>query len=104
MGKWKDQKNISVCPGILLWGNWDEYEKECGDNYLKKNSGRDTLGYSEEEDLYTVLEEDGTEVDEEEYFQVALAIFIIFIIFNIFIIFAIFIIFIIWCFWCFQGT
>lgn len=33
------------------------------------NQGRDTLGYSEEEDLYTVLEEDGTEVDEEEYFQ-----------------------------------
>lgn len=31
--------------------------------------GRESLGYSEEEEVYTVLEEDGTEVDEEEYFQ-----------------------------------
>jgi len=31
--------------------------------------GRETLGYADEEDVYAVLEEDGTEVDEEEYFQ-----------------------------------
>lgn len=31
--------------------------------------GRESLGYGEEEELYAVLEEDGTEVDEEEYFQ-----------------------------------
>jgi hypothetical protein len=31
--------------------------------------GKDSVGYSEEEDVYAVLEEDGTEVDEEEYFQ-----------------------------------
>ena len=27
------------------------------------------MGYCEDEDVYAVLEEDGTEVDEEEYFQ-----------------------------------
>ena len=32
-------------------------------------SGRESLGYSDEEDVYAVLEEDGTEVDEEEYFM-----------------------------------
>jgi len=31
--------------------------------------GRESLGYGEEEEVYLVLEEDGTEVDEEEYFQ-----------------------------------
>ena len=30
-------------------------------------------------EVYLVLEEDGTEVDEDEYFQVALIIFIIFV-------------------------
>ena len=33
------------------------------------SSGRESLGYSEDEDVYAVLEEDGTEVDEEEYFM-----------------------------------
>ena len=32
-------------------------------------SGRESLGYSDDEDVYAVLEEDGTEVDEEEYFM-----------------------------------
>ena len=32
-------------------------------------AGRESLGYCEDEDVYAVLEEDGTEVDEEEYFQ-----------------------------------
>lgn len=31
--------------------------------------GRDTLGYMEDEEVYAVLEEDGTEVDEDEYFH-----------------------------------
>ena len=31
--------------------------------------GRETIGYSEDEEVYAVLEEDGTEVDEAEYFQ-----------------------------------
>ena len=31
--------------------------------------GKESLGYSEDEEVYAVLEEDGTEVDEEEYFQ-----------------------------------
>ena len=31
--------------------------------------GKDSVGYSEEEEVYAVLEDDGTEVDEEEYFQ-----------------------------------
>ena len=31
--------------------------------------GRDTLGYGEDEEVYAVLEDDGTEVDEDEYFQ-----------------------------------
>lgn len=31
--------------------------------------GRESLGYSEDEEVYAVLEEDGTEVDEEEYWQ-----------------------------------
>lgn len=31
--------------------------------------GRESLGYSDDEDVYAVLEEDGTEVDEEEYFM-----------------------------------
>ena len=31
--------------------------------------GRETVGYSEDEEVYAVLEEDGTEVDEAEYFQ-----------------------------------
>jgi len=31
--------------------------------------GRESLGYSDDEEVYAVLEEDGTEVDEEEYFQ-----------------------------------
>ena len=32
-------------------------------------AGKESLGYSEDEEVYAVLEEDGTEVDEEEYFQ-----------------------------------
>ena len=32
-------------------------------------SGRESLGYSDDEEVYAVLEEDGTEVDEEEYFM-----------------------------------
>ena len=32
-------------------------------------AGKESVGYSEDEDVYAVLEEDGTEVDEEEYFQ-----------------------------------
>ena len=31
--------------------------------------GKETVGYSEDEEVYAVLEEDGTEVDEEEYFH-----------------------------------
>merc|ERR1739842_135032 len=38
-------------------------------NFLPKAQGRESLGYSEDEDVYAVLEEDGTEVDEEEYFM-----------------------------------
>ena len=33
------------------------------------SAGKESLGYSEDEEVYAVLEEDGTEVDEEEYFQ-----------------------------------
>jgi hypothetical protein len=32
-------------------------------------AGRETIGYSEDEEVYAVLEEDGTEVDEAEYFH-----------------------------------
>jgi len=31
--------------------------------------GKESLGYGDDEEVYAVLEEDGTEVDEEEYFQ-----------------------------------
>ena len=33
-------------------------------------AGKESLGYCEDEEVYAVLEEDGTEVDEEEYFSV----------------------------------
>ena len=33
------------------------------------SKGRLLFGLSEHEEVYAVLEEDGTEVDEEEYFQ-----------------------------------
>ena len=32
-------------------------------------AGKESVGYSDDEEVYAVLEEDGTEVDEEEYFQ-----------------------------------
>ena len=32
-------------------------------------SGKEKLGYPMDKAVYVVLEEDGTEVDEEEYFQ-----------------------------------
>ena len=31
--------------------------------------GKEKLGYPMDKEVYVVLEEDGTEVDEEEYFQ-----------------------------------
>ena len=31
--------------------------------------GKHVLGYDEDEEVYAVLEEDGTEVDEDEYFE-----------------------------------
>ena len=33
------------------------------------SAGKESLGYSDDEEVYAVLEDDGTEVDEEEYFQ-----------------------------------
>ena len=44
------------------------------------SAGKESLGYSEDEEVYAVLEEDGTEVDEEEYFQVVLNLHIILVI------------------------
>ena len=31
--------------------------------------GKHALGYGDDEEVYAVLEEDGTEIDDEEYFQ-----------------------------------
>merc|ERR1711902_375767 len=31
--------------------------------------GKNALGYSDDEEVYAVLEEDGTEIDDDEYFQ-----------------------------------
>jgi len=38
-------------------------------SFLFLNKGKDKLNYPMDKPVYVVLEEDGTEVDEEEYFQ-----------------------------------
>ena len=94
--KWKiklslllNQWNAKLCPMIkfstflflyisvfFLWMGFscERCERQLPDflrppDWYTMSAGKESLGYSEDEEVYAVLEEDGTEVDEEEYFQ-----------------------------------
>ena len=42
---------------------------DTGVSLLNNILGKHALGYGDDEEVYAVLEEDGTEIDDEEYFQ-----------------------------------
>ena len=42
---------------------------DTGVRLLNNILGKHALGYGDDEEVYAVLEEDGTEIDDEEYFQ-----------------------------------
>merc|ERR1711963_654087 len=62
-------RDCSKC--VTITDKYRSNEKLVSANSLDQfmDLGREFLGLSEKEPVYAVLEDDGTEVDEEEYFQ-----------------------------------
>ena len=65
-----DQQSAKFSEQFIIRPATRAYSANLKKNYQQKLFvGKETVGYSDDEDVYAVLEEDGTEVDEEEYFQ-----------------------------------